>query len=312
MRKTSLGFRLLRLVALIALASSPGVATVAAAQNAATPVHMIVTVEPRSGNQVPVIQREDVLVYQGKDRLPVVGWTAFQGENAGLELYLLIDDSLSPSFGNQINELRSFVAQQPASTAIGVAYMRNGAAEIVHKPTSDHAAAAKSIRLPQAVVGGSPYESLGDLIKNWPAGAARREVLLISDGIEPFGPAESSNPFVQEALTAAQRAGIPVSTIYAPAAGHWGHTWWRINWGLTYLSQVADESGGEAYGTAGINPVSFAPYLSNMSQRLEHQYELSFVPKPQETSGMQAVRITTEVPRVDLVAASRVYVPASE
>jgi hypothetical protein len=151
-----------------------------------------------------------------------------------------------------------------------------------------------------------------DLIKKWPAAAARREAVMISDGIEPFGPAESSNPYVREAITAAQRAEVPVFTIFAPAAGHWGHTWWRINWGLTYLSQVADESGGEGYGTAGINPVSIAPYLNNLSQRLQHQYALTFVPKPQQTAGMQAVRVTTEVPQVDLVAAGRVYVAAGK
>ena len=31
-------------------------------------VHVVVTVEPRHGSNVPVINREDVMVYQGHDR----------------------------------------------------------------------------------------------------------------------------------------------------------------------------------------------------------------------------------------------------
>ena len=135
---------------------------------------------------------------------------------------------------------------------------------------------------------------------------------MVSDGIEPFGAAETSNPYVQKAIETAQRANVPVFTIYSPAAGHWGHTFWRVQWGQTYLSQLADETGGEGYAESGLNPVSFTPYLNDITQRLQHQYELTFLAKPQNKAGMQPVRVTTEVPNVDLVAADRVFVPAGE
>jgi len=35
------------------------------ASSTGVPVHMVVTVEPRHGSNVPVINREDVMVYQG-------------------------------------------------------------------------------------------------------------------------------------------------------------------------------------------------------------------------------------------------------
>jgi hypothetical protein len=100
-----------------------------------------------------------------------------------------------------------------------------------------------------------------------------------------------------------------VFTIYSPAAGHLGHTYWRQQWGLTYLSQVADETGGEGYGTSGLNAVTFGPYLNDLSARLQRQYELTIAPKG---SGLQAVRVTTEVPNVDLVAADRVFVGSAK
>lgn len=315
MRKREVDFRALLLLGTLA-ATLAGAAPAGLAQKAGVAagvaVHMIVTVEARHGAQLPVIHRDDVLVYEGHDRQPVTSWTAFQGNSAGLELYLLIDDSLSTSFGTRLDELRSFVSEQPESTAVGVAYLRNGTVDLVQKPTRNHPTTAKLIRMPQAITGGSPYESLVELIKQWPAGTARREVLMVSDGIEPFGPVGTSNPYVEEAIAAAQRAEIPVFTIYAPAAGHWGHTWWRTTWGQTYLSQVADETGAEGYGEAGLNPVSFTPYLNDLSQRLQHQYELKFLAKPQKSAGLQRVRVTTEIPNADLVAANRVFVPAGE
>ena len=135
---------------------------------------------------------------------------------------------------------------------------------------------------------------------------------MVTTGIEPFGPAETSNPYVEEAITAAQRAEIPVFTIYSPAAGHWGHTWWRTTWGRNYLSELADETGAEGYGESGLNPVSFTPYLGDLSRRLQNQYELTFLAKPQKSAGLQRVRVMTEIPDADLVAADRVFVPASE
>jgi hypothetical protein len=280
--------------------------------NSGPAVHMIVTAEARKGKQVPPIAREDVLVRQGNERRPVTGWTPFQGINAALQLYVLIDDALGADFGTQLQDVQSFITSQLPATSVGVAFMRDGTVEIVQKPTTDHAAASKNVRIPQAISTGSPYESLMELIKRWPAGAPRCEIMMISPGFEAFGVSEANNPIVVDAITAAQRAGIPVFTAYFPAAGHWGHSWWRISWGLTYLSRIADETGGEAYGSSGVVPVSVTPYLNDLTQRLQHQYELTFVAKPQPSAGMQQVSVRTETSDVDLLAPDRVFVPASK
>jgi hypothetical protein len=92
--------------------------------------------------------------------------------------------------------------------------------------------------------------------------------------------------------------------------GHFGHSFWRINWGQNYLSQIADETGGEAYFLGDETPVSFAPYLDDLTHRLAHQYLLAFLPKPEKKAGLQRVKLRTEVPNAELVAADNVYVPA--
>ena len=44
----------------------------------------------------------------------------------GLQLWLLIDDGSSTSLGTQLGDLKKFVLAQPATTQIGIGYLRNG------------------------------------------------------------------------------------------------------------------------------------------------------------------------------------------
>lgn len=289
-------------------------ASAAAGQQSANgvPAHMVVTVEPHHGSEVPPVNREDVMVYEGKDRDAVTEWIPAQGDRAGLELFIMLDDGADSSLGQQLQDLRKFIDAQPASTKIGIAYMQNGTARIEQNLTSDHAQATKALRLPMGIRGanGSPYFSLTDLIKRWPESPERREVLMASDGVDLFyGSGDLLDPYVDEAIQNAQRAGILVSAIYTPGVGHFGHSYWQTYWGQLYLAQLADKTGGEAY-YIGFNgpPVSFAPYLEDLDHRLSHQYFLTFLAKPPKKAGWQPVKLRTEVPKVDLVSADRIYV----
>ncbi len=151
-----------------------------------------------------------------------------------------------------------------------------------------------------------------DLIKRSPEGSVRREILMISDGIDRFAGSGPNNPYVDSAIEEAQRAGIIICSIYMPGVGHYGHSFWRMNWGQNYLSQISDETGGESYYLGFGAPVSFAPYLDDLNHRLTRQYLLTFLAKPERTAGFQQFKLRTEVPNAELVAADRVYVPAGK
>jgi hypothetical protein len=280
---------------------------------AGVPAHLVVTVEARHGKDVPVLHRDDVMAYQGKERGTVTDWLPLQGDHAGLDFFVLLDDASSTSLGSQLDDLRQFILGQPATTSIGVGYMRNGTVDIAQNFTADHAAAAKSLRLPFGSAGASasPYLSIVDLIKRWPEGPVRREILMVSDGIDRLGGGGPSDPYADSAIEQAQKAGVIVFTIYANGVGHWGHSFWRINWGQNYLAQIADETGGESYFLGLQTPVSFSPYLDDLSHRLDHQYLLTFLAKPEKKAGLQGVKLRTEVPNAELVSADRVWVPAA-
>lgn len=289
------------------------------AQNApsqGTTAHLLVTVEARHGSDIPEITRRDVMVHEGHDRDEVTNWIPAQGDNAALELFILLDDESNASLGTQLDELRKFIESQPPSTKVGVAYMQNGIGKIQQNLTSDHALAAQSLRLPMGIggVNGSPYFSLSDLVKRWPASAARREVLMITDGIDRYyGSGDLDDPYLSAAIDDAQRAGIVVFGIYTPSVGHFGHSYWQTYWGQLYLSKLADQTGGEAY-YIGFNgpPVTFKPYLEDLDRHLSHQYLLEFVPKLEKKSGWRKVKISTEVPNAELVSPDKVYVQAAE
>jgi hypothetical protein len=294
---------------------------------AAVPLEMVVTVGAYHGTEVPAVSREDVMVYQGRERDEVKDWIPLQADRARLELFILLDDASRANFGAQLEDIRKFIIQQPPTTAVGLGYMRNGVVDIAERFTTDHAKVADLARIPPAEAGASanPYLSIVDVIKRWPTDAVdhqalmnrwpdipvRHEILVISDGIDRLGRTGMGNPYVDQAIVEAQRAGVIIYTIYARGVGLYGRSIWRISWGQNYLSQVAEETGGESFYLGSETAVSFSPYLDDINRRLSHQFLVAFFARPEKTAGLQRIKLKTEVPNAELVAAEKVYVPAA-
>jgi hypothetical protein len=262
------------------------------------------------------VNREDVMVYERKNRDQVTDWVPAQGDHAGLEFFVLIDDGSSSALGTQLTDIKKFIAGLPASAQAGVAYMQNGIARIEQNLTSDHDLAAKAVRIPLGYfsANASPYFSLSDLLKRWRPDGNRQEVIMITSGSDPYyGSGDTQDPYLTAAIEDCQRAGVLVSAIYAPGAGHSGHSHWLNYWGQIYLSKLTEETGGEGYyiGFFGAAP-DFSPYLKDAADRLNHQYLLTFLAQPQKKSGFEPVKVRTELHNLDLVSADAVYVPASE
>jgi len=274
------------------------------------PVQMVVTVEARRSGTAPALNREDFMIYQEKERLQLVDAVPLQGKEADVELFLLLDDASNWTLGSQLADLRSFVNTQTTSTAIGIGYMSNGTVQTLANLTKDHSRAAKALRLPFGT-SSSPYLSLSELIKRWPETSARREVLMVTSGADPLGGMGVMNPYLDTAIEDAQRAGIIVYAIYTPGIGHSAHSTFRLNWGQNYLAELADETGGEAYMMGSGTPVSIAPYLADITQRLTHQYRITFLAKADRKAGFTSVKVTTEIPNAEIVGASKVYVAGS-
>jgi hypothetical protein len=96
----------------------------------AVQVHLVVTNEAQRGDEVPTLQQGDVKVKQGKNFLKVNQLIPAKGDNAALQLFILIDDTLGTTIGNNLNDIRDFINAQPATTVIAVGYMSNAAVQV--------------------------------------------------------------------------------------------------------------------------------------------------------------------------------------
>lgn len=270
----------------------------------------------RHGKPAPVeLKADDVFVYQNNKRRPVVRWVKAQGENAGLDVAILVDDSLSSSIGNHFPDLKSFIKSLPADTKVAIVYGSHGNAEFAQNFTADHAKAAASIRIPTGPFseGSSIYMALNDLIKHWPDDGNRRAVLMLSDGIDLYwGVTESlpsTNPDLQKSVRDSQRYGVSVYSIYANTTGGAGGSPFLVNAGQSCLSFLSLASGGRFFYQGTQTPINFQPILQEMKDRLDNQYLLTFRAEPGKKAGYDRLRITTEQSGIRFVAPMRVYVP---
>lgn len=292
---------------------------IAAAQPAAQSsdlVSVVVTAVGKKGAPPPIDARS-VVVFQEKDRRPVVAWVPLRGARR-MNLALVIDDSVGSGFGVQLDRLADFVRGLPANIHVGVAYARNGTAPLVQDFTADHQAAAKALRLPVGNAGviGSPYLALLDLFKRWPAGDDPGQVLFISHGIDVFrGISESNagtNTDLQRAIDQALRRGFVVHTLYASGSGRLYRNFFLVSNGQGCLGRLAAETGGEAFFQGFDTPVSFKPFLEQLAQELGQQYLLTFRAQPGAKAGYQRLRVDAEVSGAELTAPARVYIPAAQ
>lgn len=286
---------------------------------ATSPVQMTVTVRVLGKNKrIPDVNREDIIVRQGKDRLQVTGWTPLGDDRSPLDLFILIDDAARTSVSSQFGDLREFIYSLPKTTSVGVGYMRNGTVQVEQDLTTDHRHAANALRIPFGSPGvyGSPYLSVIDLMKRWPESSNRREIVMITDGIDRLhgwphrrglGPI---SPDVGAASAVAQRTGTIINSIYTRGVGWRGSNFWQVTNGQNALAKLADETGGESFFLGISEPVSFLPYLDRLQSSLDNRYRLEFNAVPGKKPGLQYVKLTTEVAGIELDSADSVWVAA--
>jgi hypothetical protein len=278
------------------------------------PVQMIVTAEGVKGHEPPQLTAKDINIRGNKNEFQVEELIPLSGDHANLQLAILIDDGSDTKLGLQFDDLRRFIREQPATTQIGIYYIRNGIAEPAQSMTADHEAAATHLRLPigQPGVAVSPYLAISDFIKKWPVTEDRREILLISSGIDLDREFPPQNPYVTAMIADCQRAHVLVNSIYFAGAGHSGHDYFLTNFGRDNLSYVGDETGGEAYWQGLSTAVTLQPYFDDLNVRLKHQYLLILTCAPEKKGRFERIRLQTELHDVDLMAPDQVWVPAAK
>jgi hypothetical protein len=296
------------LLAAMALAAAAVPLASKAAATDAPVVTMTVTAVAKKDKQPPPLTKDDVQLYQGKERIQLADWK--RGD--ALFLAVLIDDSLESSVANQWGDLKAFFMAQPENTYIAVAYARNGSAAVAQDFTKDHALAGKALRLPIGNAGAftSPYLTLQDWMKRWPETGERKSIILFSSGVDYFrGSFDPIDPDLDTTVARAQKQNINIWTIYVPDAGHIGRREFRVFNAQSNLSRLSEETGAESYYLGFDAPVTLKPYFDEIQMHLNNQYLISFVGNGGKKGKFERVRLVSEVPNVEFLTPSEVFLP---
>lgn len=274
----------------------------------------VVTILPAKNNVMPSnIQQNNLQAMVNGKESSIIGWTPFRGLNSDLELAILIDDSARARIGLQFNDIIGFIQGLPTDAKVAVGYMNNGTAVLAGPLSSDHAKAIDALRVPSGVIGGnaSPYFCLSDLAKHWPSKdrQARREVIMITDGVDNYYPGYDPNdPYLRAAIRDSIRAGLVVYSINMPNRGQ-VYSQYRSYIGQSLLTDVTSTTGGYAYWDGSSrNPVSFRPYLNDIALRLQHQYQLRFEARLKGKPELQSMSLKVMDHKVEVFAPQRVNV----
>ena len=100
--------QLYSLVAAGTIATAIGSYAAEPTANTPVPVTMTVTATVAGGKRMPELNRNNIIVKQGKNRVNVTEWVPAQGDRAGLELFILIDDTTEARLSLQYDDLRAY------------------------------------------------------------------------------------------------------------------------------------------------------------------------------------------------------------
>jgi hypothetical protein len=191
--------------------------------------------------------------------------------------------------------------------------MQNGQALLAGPLTADPAQVLRGLHLTMGSPGAnaSPYFCLSDLANHWPSGnhAARREVLMVTDGVDNYNRQYNpDDPYVQAAVHDSVRAGLIIYSIYWQDRGRFNSTEYETNAGQNYLGQVAEATGGKSFWMGMGNPVSFEPFLDELTRRFRNQYELRFAVGLTGKPEVEPMKLKLSAPGTEVNAPEQVLV----
>ena len=199
-------------------------------------------------------------------------------------LAVLTQDDLVSSISNETKGVADFIRQLPSGSRVMIGYIRSGSLELRRKFTTDLEKAAAGLRTPLGVASAGPYNPYIEIIEglkrydSQPLG--RRAMIVVSDGVDISRGVDSSSPNqsidLDRAIAEAQRRSVAIYTIFAPPAGTNGSSLLITN-GQSCLKKLSDETGGRSFFQGTGAPVSFDPFLKEISATLDRQIALTYL-----------------------------------
>ena len=274
----------------------------------------VVTIMPKhAGNTTAPVSAQDVKIKLNGKETSVTNLVPLRGANDVVELVVLMDGSARASLGTQFGEISEFISSLPPNVKVAFGYMENGNSVLTGPLSGDHAEVLKGLHLHAGMAGtnGSPYFCLSDLAKRWPSTqpGVRREVLMVTDGVDEYNRRyDPEDPYVQAAVNDSVRAGLIVYTIYWRSQGRFDATGYANNAGQNLMLNLTQATGGKSFWEGMGNPVSFQPYLEELTKRFQNQYELTFATRFNGKPEIEGMKLKLSAPGSEVDAPQQVFV----
>jgi hypothetical protein len=130
-----------------------------------------------------------------------------------------------------------------------------------HFATDDLSLLPRTLRSPPRRGLWQPYLSVANLMKRWPQSQNRRQIILMTDGIDRVcrGPRRVQSECRHS--RGRSTTGTMVHTIYLPGVGHWHGNFWQPTNGQNGMAKLSGIASGESFSLGTQDPIRLLPYL---------------------------------------------------
>lgn len=231
-----------------------------------------------------------------------------------MSLAILVQEDLATGFNLQLKDIQDFIRTLPSGTRVMVVYLKSGSPEIRQRFTDDRERAANSLRIvsgSSAFGPRSPYAGISEMLNRFDAmPQGRRAILLFSDGLDVTNGVNlasvTQSPDLDEAILKAQRRSVAVYSFYHPTASTENGNSILAVGAQGALDKLSDQTGGRAFMSGILAPVSFTPYFRDMLLSLNRQFALTYLSTHMK-KGYHKVKVTSTNPEVKVVHPSGYY-----
>ena len=269
------------------------------------PVSIYTKQELREGQSEELLQVDRLTVLENSGEKTILSIRSVT--EAPLALAVLIQDDLGSSFNLQLRDIKDFIRNLPKGSRVMVGYLRGGSMETRQRFTTDLESAANSIRIvasSNAVSPRSPYDGVIDTLKRFDAlPAGRRAILLMSDGVDRSMGFDTASPAqsidLDRAIRSAQRRSVAVFSFYSPTVLTERGQTRPVLFGQGSLQKISDETGGRAFFSGSLAPVSFDPFFRDLNLLLNRQFYLTYLSDNMKR-GYYRVEVTSTNPEIKI------------
>lgn len=238
---------------------------------------------------------QQILSLRSTERLPIA-------------LAILIQEDVVSSINNEISPLGDYIRNLPEGSRVLIGYMGAGSLRVRQRWITNTERAASSLRIPLGTASAAPFNPYVQIreglrrFESIPAG--RRAMLVITDGLDISRGVSSSSPSqsidLDRAIREAQRRSVAVYSFYAPTLGGTANAGGLlVSNAQGSLERLTDDTGGRAFFQGTGAPVSFAPYLRDLTQALNNQYALTYL-STNPGKNFNRIEVRTQLPEVKL------------